>query len=120
MQEEREAIVAQQRAEEERERKRHQQRLAFLLTQTELYSHFMASKLNHGLGAPSEGTPAQSSDTLTSPDLKAVPVAGAVHHRPGEGPLEGLSDARREAEQAVERTTARMNDFDAEFAILQV
>lgn len=42
--EEREAAEALKREQELREAKRHQQRLNFLLSQTELYSHFMRDK----------------------------------------------------------------------------
>ncbi|KAJ3683791.1 hypothetical protein LUZ60_014018 [Juncus effusus] len=44
--EEREAAEALKREEEQREAKRQQQRLNFLLSQTELYSHFMQNKTN--------------------------------------------------------------------------
>lgn len=42
--EEREAIEIRKRLEEEREAKRHEQKLNFLIQQTELYSHFMQNK----------------------------------------------------------------------------
>ncbi|QDZ19317.1 Snf2-like DNA helicase [Chloropicon primus] len=43
----REAAEARKREEEAREEKRKQQQLNFLLTQTELYAHFMAKKIGH-------------------------------------------------------------------------
>ncbi|KAK9829749.1 hypothetical protein WJX72_007671 [[Myrmecia] bisecta] len=87
---EKEAVEAAKRAEEERERQRQEQRLAFLLTQTELYSHFMANKL---------GTPAGAD--AAAADHAAAGTAAAVA-----------------AEVAVQKTTAKMASFDAEYATL--
>jgi hypothetical protein len=57
---ERAAAEAAKKEEEERELRRQQQRLNFLLTQTELYSHFMRGKGEGeaGGGAPAAGAPA--------------------------------------------------------------
>lgn len=52
--EEKEAIEMRKRLEEEREAKRQEQRLNFLIKQTELYSHFMQNKLS---SQPSEDLP---------------------------------------------------------------
>lgn len=52
VQEEKEAVERARKAEEDRERQRQQQRLSFLLNQTELYSHFMAHKMGIGGAGP--------------------------------------------------------------------
>lgn len=58
--EEKEAAEALKREQELREAKRQQQRLNFLLSQTELYSHFMQNK-----------TTTQTSEALTAGDEKS-------------------------------------------------
>lgn len=64
--EEKEAAEALKREEELREARRQQQRLNFLLTQTELYSHFMQNKT---AGQPTAGSEIASDGTLgVAPD----------------------------------------------------
>lgn len=88
------------RDEEEREKKRQTQRLNFLLSQTELYTHFMSKKL----GLPSK----------------------CVNHAPSEGKQNSRmriddsvldaslwEEAKALAEDAVERTFNQAQEFDA-------
>jgi DNA helicase INO80 len=87
---EREAAAALRRQEEMREAKRQQQRLNFLLTQTELYSHFMRNQ-----GIPQAGQPA----------LERSPSVGT-------SPEDAEENARlqEEAAQAAQAAAARTQD----------
>ena len=87
--------------EEEREAKRQQQRLNFLLTQTELYSHFMANKM--GDAAPEE------SKQVNEKDAKASELD--EENREEEKRLE--EEAKKKAEEAIAFTSQRMQEFDA-------
>ncbi|WIA28393.1 hypothetical protein OEZ86_010939 [Tetradesmus obliquus] len=74
------AAEAARKAEEEREARRQQQRLNFLLTQTELYSHFMKNKLGTGDAA----TAAAAGGTPGSTPVKQPPgFGGAARSSPG-------------------------------------
>lgn len=66
------AAEAARRAEEEREAKRQQQRLNFLLTQTELYSHFMKNKMAGGDAAPAGMTTPGKAQLGGPADLAAI------------------------------------------------
>ncbi|OEL33194.1 DNA helicase INO80, partial [Dichanthelium oligosanthes] len=98
--EEREAAEALKREEELREAKRQQQRLNFLLSQTELYSHFMQNKA--GVSAP--------------PDEEDVP---------DEDEEEDLEEAQlkrealRAAQHAVSQQKMKTNAFDSEIVRLR-
>ena len=65
--EEKEAQEAMRRNEELREAKRQQQRLNFLLSQTELYSHFMQNKQS---SQPSDSLEDSRDQILTSEDVE--------------------------------------------------
>jgi chromatin-remodeling ATPase INO80 len=93
--EEREAAEALKREEELREAKRQQQRLNFLLSQTELYSHFMQNKA--GGSAP--------------PDEEDVPDEDEEED-PEEAQLK--REALRAAQHAVSQQKMRTNAFDSE------
>ncbi|WIA08331.1 hypothetical protein OEZ85_007772 [Tetradesmus obliquus] len=74
------AAEAARKAEEEREARRQQQRLNFLLTQTELYSHFMKNKLGTGDAAAA----AAAGGTPGSTPVKQPPgFGGAAGSSPG-------------------------------------
>lgn len=73
------AAEAARRAEEEREARRQQQRLNFLLTQTELYSHFMKNKT--AVGGPAAGSAGATPVKQGPPGLAAAgvsPLAGRM------------------------------------------
>ncbi|CAD7705356.1 unnamed protein product, partial [Ostreobium quekettii] len=94
-QEEKAAAEQRKRDEEEREQRRQQQRLNFLLGQTELYSHFMGHKLGCGVDAP------------PPPPLQAQ--AGDAEE------AEMLAKAQELARAAVESAAERMHKFDDEY-----
>jgi hypothetical protein len=74
-------VEAARREEEAREAKRQQQRLNFLLTQTELYSHFMKNKMGDGATPPSAAKTAAGAagrDGSPSPFPAAAAAAGAA------------------------------------------
>ncbi|KAG2540726.1 hypothetical protein PVAP13_9NG592600 [Panicum virgatum] len=98
--EEREAAEALKREEELREAKRQQQRLNFLLSQTELYSHFMQNKA--GASAP--------------PDEEDVPDEDGEED-PEEAQLK--REALRAAQHAVSQQKMRTNAFDSEVVRLR-
>ncbi|AEY99201.1 FAGR379Wp [Eremothecium gossypii FDAG1] len=68
---EREAIEQAKKEEEERESKRQARKLNFLLTQTELYSHFIGSKIKTN---ELEGNMADS-NLATAPDVSAIDLS---------------------------------------------
>nr|CAB3500805.1 unnamed protein product [Digitaria exilis] len=98
--EEREAAEALKREEELREAKRQQQRLNFLLSQTELYSHFMQNKA--GVSAP--------------PDEEDVPDEDEEGD-PEEAQLK--REALRAAQHAVSQQKMKTNAFDSEVVRLR-
>ncbi|KAG2551868.1 chromatin-remodeling ATPase INO80-like [Panicum virgatum] len=98
--EEREAAEALKREEELREAKRQQQRLNFLLSQTELYSHFMQNKA--GASAP--------------PDEEDVPDEDGEED-PEEAQLK--REAMRAAQHAVSQQKMKTNAFDSEVGRLR-
>ena len=102
------AEIERKRAEELREAKRQQQRLNFLLTQTELYSHFMANKMNGtdpaAAGAGGNGGPSVRS--ITGADIDA--------EDPEELAL--AEQANIKARSAVAKTAAQAEAFDLELA----
>ncbi|WVZ56940.1 hypothetical protein U9M48_007401 [Paspalum notatum var. saurae] len=92
--EEREAAEALKREEELREAKRQQQRLNFLLSQTELYSHFMQNKAG-GSAPPDEDVPDEDEE-----------------EDPEEAQLK--REALRAAQHAVSQQKMKTNAFDSE------
>jgi DNA helicase INO80 len=97
--EEREAAEALKREEELREAKRQQQRLNFLLSQTELYSHFMQNKT--GASAP--------------PDEEDVRDENEEDHEEAQLKREAL----RAAQHAVSQQKMKINAFDSEIVRLR-
>ncbi|XP_043691411.1 chromatin-remodeling ATPase INO80-like isoform X4 [Telopea speciosissima] len=107
--EERETAEAMKREEELREAKRQQQRLNFLLSQTELYSHFMQNK-----------TTPQSSEALSVGDEEQnnqdLPLSSS-DVKPGEEDPEEAEwkrEALRAAQQAVSQQKKITSAFDSE------
>ncbi|CAA6662147.1 unnamed protein product [Spirodela intermedia] len=102
--EEREAQEAMRRNEELREAKRQQQRLNFLLSQTELYSHFMQNKPTSQASSTLEDSRDQM---LTSEDAETIedddPEAAELKR-----------EALRAAQQAVSKQKEITNAFDGE------
>lgn len=110
------AVEAARREEEAREAKRQQQRLNFLLTQTELYSHFMKNKKGDaavGATPPSAKKTAAGRESSASP----FPAVGAVGVQGPSGlgfsglptgikPLE-LADSEAEAAALAEAAAAK-------------
>ncbi|XP_062215593.1 chromatin-remodeling ATPase INO80-like [Phragmites australis] len=98
--EEREAAEALKREEELREAKRQQQRLNFLLSQTELYSHFMQNKAG-GSAPPDEGSVSEEDE----------------EEDPEEAELK--REALRAAQHAVSQQKRMTNAFDNEIVRLR-
>ncbi|KAK2651936.1 hypothetical protein Ddye_011792 [Dipteronia dyeriana] len=113
--EEREAAEALRREQELREAKRQQQRLNFLIQQTELYSHFMQNKSN---SQPSEDLPVgdeKSNDQgmlLSSSD-----VSPGEEEDPEEAELK--KEAMRAAQNAVSKQKLLTSVFDTECSKLR-
>ncbi|XP_031397206.1 chromatin-remodeling ATPase INO80 isoform X1 [Punica granatum] len=107
--EEREAAEALRREQELREAKRQQQRLNFLIQQTELYSHFMQNKPN-----------AQPSEVLSMGDEKPNEVEAVVSAEDGPSEEEDAEDAElkkealRAAQDAVSKQKRLTSAFDTE------
>lgn len=97
--EERDAAEALKREEELREAKRQQQRLNFLISQTELYSHFMQNKAGES----------------ALPDEGSVPE-GDEYEDPEEAELK--REALRAAQHAVSQQKRMTNAFDSEIVKL--
>ncbi|PSS15691.1 DNA helicase [Actinidia chinensis var. chinensis] len=108
--EEREAAEALKREQELREAKRQQQRLNFLLSQTELYSHFMQNK---STSQPSEVLPT-GDDALNDQEM----LLSSVEAQPGEqeDPEEAelKMEALRAAQDAVSKQKKITSTFDTE------
>lgn len=112
--EEKEAAEALKREQELREAKRQQQRLNFLLSQTELYSHFMQNK-----------TTIQTSEALTAGDEKS---SQEMLLSSSEAPLEEDDDfedaelrkeALKAAQDAVSKQKMMTSAFDSECSRLR-
>uniref|UniRef100_A0ACD5XKY0 Uncharacterized protein n=1 Tax=Avena sativa TaxID=4498 RepID=A0ACD5XKY0_AVESA len=97
--EERDAAEALKREEELREAKRHQQRLNFLISQTELYSHFMQNKAGES-ALPDEGSVPEDDE----------------EEDPEEAELK--REALRAAQHAVSQQKRMTNAFDSEIVRL--
>ncbi|KAL1330464.1 hypothetical protein AAHE18_12G111300 [Arachis hypogaea] len=107
--EEKEAAEALRREQELREAKRQQQRLNFLIQQTELYSHFMQNKssLLSSEALPMEDEKADDQDALfDSSD------AGPIEDDPEEAELK--KEALKAAQEAVSKQRKLTSAFDSE------
>ena len=99
----RDAMDATRREEELLEAKRQQQRLNFLLTQTELYSHFMASKTGAAplpAPPPQQPQPAAAQPDGDADDPEVAAMAAAVRAR-----AEAAADAALAATAAFDAVT---------------
>lgn len=113
--EEREAAEALKREQELREAKRQQQRLNFLIQQTELYSHFMQNKSN---SQPSEALPvvdekANDQELL----LSSSDVEPGDEEDPEEAQLK--KEALKAAQTAVSKQKMLTSTFDTECSRLR-
>jgi DNA helicase INO80 len=133
---EREALDKVKKEEELREAKRAARKLNFLITQTELYSHFVGSKLKTAdaedsaetsapqqvIAGPSAPVAAMSAQAATAGELGALdfdngaPCFGQFPVRPLTGCTEDESalqeHARRNAQKAVDRAREKAEAFD--------
>lgn len=113
--EEREAAEALKREQELREAKRQQQRLNFLIQQTELYSHFMQNKSS---SQPSEVLPV-GNDKPNDQEL----LLSSSEFEPGEeeDPEEAelKKEALKAAQNAVSKQKMLTNTFDTECSKLR-
>lgn len=107
--EEREAAEARRREEELREAKRQQQRLNFLLTQTELYSHFM-----HAKGGQAGAGPVGAS--AGKPEGEGAPGEDEEEDEEERAMRE---EAMRSATLAASAARTQMNNFDDESRALR-
>ncbi|XP_010523710.1 PREDICTED: DNA helicase INO80 isoform X2 [Tarenaya hassleriana] len=106
---EREAAEALKREQELREAKRQQQRLNFLIQQTELYSHFMQNKAN---SKPSEAL-LVGEEKLVDEDIpKTLETEPSGEEDPEETELK--KEALRAAQEAVSKQKKLTNAFDSE------
>lgn len=106
--EEKEAAEALKRDQELREAKRQQQRLNFLLTQTELYSHFMQNKTSNTTAAQA------SQDALRDLDTNMNSEEGSLSVEDAEEEAALKEEAVRAAKLAAAQQRNRTNDFDSE------
>lgn len=129
---EKEALEKAKKEEEMREAKRQARKLNFLITQTELYSHFVGNKLKTNEAEESEetsgGNKAISSSPAPGADPTVPPIDGsnAAELADAEARLAELKDldfddedeanlrahARKNAEEAVAAAKAKANAFD--------
>ncbi|XP_019444031.1 PREDICTED: DNA helicase INO80-like isoform X1 [Lupinus angustifolius] len=108
--EEKEAAEALRREQELREARRQQQRLNFLIQQTELYSHFMQNKSNL---LSSEGLPMVDENTNDHDALVDSSNAGPNEEEdPEEAELK--KEALKAAQEAVSKQRSLTNAFDTE------
>ncbi|KDP26091.1 hypothetical protein JCGZ_21124 [Jatropha curcas] len=113
--EEREAAEALKREQELREAKRQQQRLNFLIQQTELYSHFMQNKPN---SQPSEALPVED-EKLDDEDmlLSSTGTGPADEEDPEDAELR--KEALKAAQDAVSKQKKLTSAFDTECSKLR-
>ncbi|KAJ0978921.1 hypothetical protein J5N97_014395 [Dioscorea zingiberensis] len=109
--EEREAAEALKREEELREAKRQQQRLNFLLSQTELYSHFMQHK---STAQPSESLPPADGEPMAS-DADEITEFTDIEQVEDDDPEEAelRKEALKAAQHAVSQQKMITNAFDS-------
>ncbi|KAG6528095.1 hypothetical protein ZIOFF_010244 [Zingiber officinale] len=108
--EERDAAEALKREEELREAKRQQQRLNFLISQTELYSHFMGNKSST---QPAETASVEEEEEEAEPQEEKSTVSDfepGEEEDPEEAELK--KEALRAAKQAVSQQKKITNEFD--------
>ncbi|KAJ4824645.1 putative DNA helicase ino80 [Turnera subulata] len=113
--EEREAAEALKREQELREAKRQQQRLNFLIQQTELYSHFMQNKTN---SQPLEALPREV-DKEDYQDMQVSTSEAGVGEDEDPEEAELRKEALRAAQDAVSKQKKLTSAFDTECSKLR-
>lgn len=111
--EEREAAEALKREQELREAKRQQQRLNFLIQQTELYSHFMQNKSN----SQPTGALAMGDEKATDEEMLSSDVGPGEEEDPEDAELK--REAMRAAQNAVSKQKMLTSVFDNECSKLR-
>ncbi|RWW21035.1 hypothetical protein GW17_00014827 [Ensete ventricosum] len=106
--EERDAAEALKREEELREAKRQQQRLNFLISQTELYSHFMGNKSS---AQPAENLLVVEGEAKL-PEEESLPLDSKSEDEEDPEEVELKKEAHRAAKQAVSQQKKITNEFD--------
>ena len=106
--EERDAAEALKREEELREAKRQQQRLNFLISQTELYSHFMGNKSS---AQPVENLLVVEGEAKL-PEEESLPLDSKSEDEEDPEEVELKKEAHRAAKQAVSQQKKITNEFD--------
>jgi DNA helicase INO80 len=111
---EKEAAEAFKREQEQRESKRQQQRLNFLIKQTELYSHFMQNKTDSN---PSEALPIGDENPID----EVLPETSAAEPSEVEDPEEAELKEKvlRAAQDAVSKQKQITDAFDTEYMKLR-
>jgi DNA helicase INO80 len=111
--EEKEAAEALKREQEQREAKRQQQRLNFLLSQTELYSHFMQNKPT---GQDADALTAGGDDDVRSDGQEDLMTSLEALHAEEEDPEEAQMklEALKAAQDAVSKQKKITSAFDDE------
>jgi chromatin-remodeling ATPase INO80 len=102
---EREAIHRAKREEEHREARRQARKLNFLLTQTELYAHFVGGKVNHGRGNPDRLR------LIPSDDAHLLSTFQEVNFEEDDDDALHVA-AERNAQNAVRLAQSKVKDFD--------
>ncbi|GAA6051231.1 hypothetical protein JCM3770_005882 [Rhodotorula araucariae] len=119
---EKEALDKARKEEEVREAKRQARKLNFLITQTELYSHFVGSKVKTSEAEDSADTASEAK--LAEPAPPSASLAAAMAAKDAEGELRALNfdeddeenaamHARRNAQAAVDKARQAAASFDA-------
>lgn len=108
--EEKEAAEALKREQELREARRQQQRLNFLLSQTELYSHFMQNKSSL---QPSEALAADE-ETLDEQDVQLMASEASLGEEEDPEEAELRKEALKAAQDAVSKQKSLTSAFDHE------
>ncbi|KAJ8356281.1 hypothetical protein SKAU_G00190750 [Synaphobranchus kaupii] len=111
---EKEALEQRKLDEEMREAKRQQRKLNFLITQTELYAHFMGGKNNAGADGMQEEILRKLEDSSTH---RQIDIGGGVMVNVGQEDYDSdyyKSQAVRNAEEAYQIHQARTRLFDEE------
>ncbi|KAJ2828531.1 putative DNA helicase ino80 [Coemansia erecta] len=106
---EREAADRRKQEEEAREARRQKRKLNFLLTQTELYSHFIGSKIGGG-GGDDEEKMADESQTKRDANGEATEFKDIDFDAEDDATL--AAHARQSAQNALAQQQAQMREFD--------
>ena len=119
--EQKEQMERERREEEQREARRQARKLNFLLAQTELFSHFMSSKI-HVVAAEAGVSAAESTLPTLHTSSTVSPLPPATTTNPEDDPEfagDGLSreDAERRAHELIQQHQARTKAMDHALAL---